>query len=243
MHRLVVGDSTDQAVASKLMREEKADMCFTDPPYGVAVNTGSLKDLKARNRRLDGAVVDNDAMKPAEFKAFLLRAFGVMNSSMKDGGAAYICHAEALGMDVIFRTAFAESGFKPAEIIIWVKDVFVFGRQDYHWRHEPIIYGWKEGAAHYFSSDRTQDTVWEFPRPKKSENHPTIKPADLSIKAIQNSSRLGEIVFDGFVGSGTTLVACEVTGRRGRAIELAPKYAAVTLQRLADMELAPVLSE
>ena len=233
-HRLLCGDSMKKEDVEWVMGGEKADMVFTDPPYGVAVNTGSKTDLKARNRRTDGATIKNDAMKPEQFRAFILTVFKEIYPVIKDGGVLYICHAEALGMDVIFRSTFAEAGFKPAEIIVWVKDVFAFGRQDYHWRHEPIIYGWKEGAAHFFIDDHTQDTVWNIPRPKRSEEHPTMKPVELPQRAIANSSRAGEFIYDPFLGSGTTMVACQNLNRKCRGIEISEAYCAVILQRMTD---------
>jgi DNA modification methylase len=114
---------------------------------------------------------------------------------------------------------------------VWVKDVFVMGRQDYQWRHEDLLYGWKDGAGHYFVDDRTQDTVWECPRPKRSEEHPTMKPVALFARAVSNSSRRGDLVYEPFSGSGTTMVACEQLGRRCRAIELEPRYVDVGVRR------------
>ena len=233
-HRVMCGDSTNAGDVALLMDGKKADMVFTDPPYGVAVNQGSKDDLKARNRRTDGKTVENDTLKGEGLKSFLLKVFENIGTHLKDGGVLYVCHAEGLGMDVIFRTAFSESGFKPAEIIIWVKDQFAFGRQDYHWRHEPIIYGWKEGAAHYFVDDHTQDTVWNIDRPKRSEEHPTMKPIELCAKGVKNSSVVGEIVSDMFLGSGSTLIACEQTGRICYGCEIDPKYVDVIIERYCN---------
>jgi DNA modification methylase len=134
-------------------------------------------------------------------------------------------------MDVLFRETFAEAGFKPAEIIVWVKDQFAFGRQDYHWRHEPIIYGWKEGAAHYFIDDHTQDTVWQIDRPKQSESHPTMKPVELCEKAIRNSSRVNQVIADLFGGSGSTLIACEKLNRKCYMMEIDEHYCDVIIER------------
>ena len=230
-HRLVCGDATDTEAVAKLMDGQKANMVFTDPPYGVSVNQGNTEDLKARNRRQDGKTVQNDELTGDALKSFLDSAFKVYFENMADGAAIYVCHAEGLGLDVIIRSAFAEQGFKPAEIIIWVKDQFAFGRQDYHWRHEPIIYGWKPTAAHYFVDDRTQDTVWEFDRPKVSKEHPTMKPVDLCLKAIRNSSCPKDIVMDLFGGSGSTLIACEQAGRKARLMEIDPLYCDVIVKR------------
>jgi len=230
-HRLLCADATDPDAVAKLMDCTRANMVFTDPPYGVSVNQGNAEDLKARNRRLDGKTVQNDTLTGDALKAFLDKVFKLYFEHLVEGGAIYVCHAEGLGLDVIFRSAFAQQGFKPAEIIVWVKDQFAFGRQDYHWRHEPIIYGWKPGAAHYFIDDRTQDTVWEFARPKVSKEHPTMKPVDLCVKAIRNSSRPKDTVLDLFLGSGSTLIACEQTGRICCGTELDPRYCDVIVKR------------
>jgi len=233
-HRLLCGDLTKESDVGRLMGQEKADMVFTDPPYGVSVNQGSKEDLKARNRRTDGKKVVNDDLVGEKLRDFLLIIFKIYCDNLQAGGAIYVCHAEGLGLDVIFRTAFAESGFKSAEIIIWAKDQFAFGRQDYHWRHEPIIYGWKTGAAHYFINDHTQDTVWEIARPKRSEEHPTMKPIELCAKAINNSSKKNQLVLDLFLGSGSTLIACEKTGRKCYGMEIDEHYCDVIIKRWED---------
>jgi len=208
-------------------------MVFTDSPYNVSYQDNeSIESLKARNRRTDGLVVGNDAMTDDEFDKFLisfLSEFPLIN-----GGSFYLC-APAGRSETQFRIALScVSGLTLRECIVWVKDIFVFGRQDYHWRHESILYGWKDGAAHYFVDDHTQNTVWSFDRPRISKEHPTMKPVELPYKAISNSSKNNESVFDGFSGSGTTGIACENLGRRARMIEIDPSYCAVTLQRMAD---------
>lgn len=139
-----------------------------------------------------------------------------------------MCHADTEGIN--FRTAFINAGFKLAECLIWVKNSLVLGRQDYHWRHEPILYGWKEGAAHYFVDDRTQDTVWEYDKPRVADLHPTMKPLELVGRAIQNSSKKGERVLDLFGGSGSTLIASEQAQRKAMLMELDEKYADVIVK-------------
>jgi DNA modification methylase len=168
-------------------------------------------------------------MSDEEFDCFLDTHF--FTWPLAAGGAYYLCappgHPETQFRNALNRV----SGCGLRECIVWVKDRFVCGRQDYHWRHESILYGWREGAAHYFIDDRTQDTVWEIERPTASPDHPTQKPIELPMRAIRNSSRNGEIVFDGFAGSGTTLIAAHRLGRKARVCELSPRYADVILRR------------
>ena len=242
-HRIVCGDCTDKLVVDRVMGGEKADMVFTDPPYNVSYQDNeSIESLKARNRRTDGLVVSNDSMTDDEFDAFLIAFLSVL--PLKNGGAYYLC-APPGRPETQFRIALnSVSGLQLRECIVWIKDVFVFGRQDYHWRHESILYGWKDGAAHYFIDDRKQDTVWEYERPKVSKDHPTMKPVELPNKAIGNSSKSGEVIFDPFLGSGTTLIACERLHRKCRAIEISPAYVAVAIQRWANVTgLEPELIE
>jgi len=216
-HRLMCGDSTNKDDVEKLMNGNKADMVFTDPPYNVNYEGGT------------GMKIQNDNMLDANFYNFLLSAFDNMYENTKMGGAIYVCHADTESLN--FRTAFKNSGYKLAECLIWVKSSLVMGRQDYHWRHEPILYGWKEGAAHYFIDDRTQDTVWEFKKPKRNALHPIMKPLELCAKAIYNSSRSGDIILDLFGGSGSTLIASEQLDRSCYMMELDEKYVDVIIDR------------
>ena len=176
-------------------------------------------------------------MEDNDFYLFLLNAFNNMFSSIKPGGVIYVCHADTEGLN--FRNAFKDSGFKLSECLIWVKNALVLGRQDYHWRHEPILYGWKEGAAHYFVEDRTQDTIWEYNKPKRNDEHPTMKPLELVGKAIINSSRRGELVLDLFGGSGSTLIASEQLGRKSCLMELDEKFVDVIVKRYIKYKEAP----
>lgn len=216
-HRLMCGDSTIVEDVAKLCDGKVADMIFTDPPYNVDYEGGT------------GMKIQNDKQKDADFFEFLTKAFNNMAANVKNGGSIYCCHADTEGIN--FRTAFKSAGFKLAECLIWVKNSLVLGRQDYHWRHEPILYGWKEGASHYFVDDRTQDTVWEYNKPKNNDLHPTMKPLELVGKAIKNSSKKGERVLDLFGGSGSTLIASEQIDRCALLMELDEKYVDVIVKR------------
>jgi len=176
-HRLICGDSTDPAVLQKLMEGRMADAVFTDPPYNVDYTGGTEEALK----------IANDNMSDASFRAFLLAAFTAAAAVTKEGGAIYVCHADTEGTN--FRTALVEAGFLLKQFIVWVKQHFVMGRQDYHWQHEPILYGWKDGAAHAWYGDRKQSTVWNVDRPTASPEHPTMKPVALVAMAIGNSTK------------------------------------------------------
>lgn len=216
-HKLMCGDSTINEDVKKLVGGDVIDMIFTDPPYNVDYEGSS------------GMKIQNDKQKDEDFYNFLSLAFNNMFEAVKPGGAIYCCHADTEGLN--FRTAFKNAGFKLAECLIWVKNSLVLGRQDYHWRHEPILYGWREGAGHYFVDDRTQDTIWEYNKPKANNLHPTMKPLELVGKAIKNSSRKNERVLDLFGGSGSTLIACEQIQRNAYLMELDEKYVDVIVKR------------
>lgn len=222
-HRLMCGDSTSLADMEKLMEGQQADLIITDPPYNVQY-VGKTKD---------SLTIENDSMSDGAFFSFLLDTFGCMFSYAREGAAIYVFHADTEGLN--FRRAFKEAGFKLSECLVWAKDVFVLGRQDYHWRHEPILYGWKEGAGHYFVNDRTQDTVLNYERPKRSEEHPTMKPVPLVGKLMQNSSMLDWKVLDPFGGSGSTLIAAQQLDRQCFTMELDPRYAQVIIERWQNL--------
>ena len=221
-HRVMCGDSTDPETVSKLMNGETADMVFTDPPYNVNYE-GS-----------DGQSIQNDDMGDSEFHDFLFLVYKNLFNSLKDGGSIYVCHADSEGLN--FRLAFKEAGFKLAECLIWAKNSFTLGRQDYQWQHEPILYGWKPNGAHYFVDDRTQSTVWEYDKPKHNDLHPTMKPLELVGRAINNSSLKGQLVLDLFGGSGSTLIASEQAERTCFIMELDEKFADVIVKRYIKMK-------
>lgn len=244
-------------------------MVFTDPPYNVAYEGGTSDKL----------TIMNDSMSDEDFSAFLSAAFTAMEACMKPGAPIYVCHSESSGG--AFKNAFLGAGLLLKQILIWVKNQFVLGRQDYQWAHEPIIYGWKPGAGHPWYGGRKQstvidenlpleveqtedgyilhlqtevdhvavkvsdfevlhndstavDTVWRINRPVRNGEHPTMKPIALCARAITNSSKAGDIVLEPFGGSGSTLIACEQTGRSCRAMELDPVYCDVIVKRYME---------
>lgn len=221
-HRLMVGDSTLKEDVDKLCEERSVDLVLTDPPYNV--------DYEGQ----DGMKIQNDKQSDEDFYNFLLSAFKNMYEHTKLGGVIYCFHADTEGLN--FRNAFKSAGFKLAECLIWVKNSLVLGRQDYQWRHEPCLYGWKEGAAHYFVDDRTQDTILEYDKPRNNNLHPTQKNIELVSKLILNSSKKGETVLDLFGGSGTTLIASEQLGRKAIMMELDEKYADVIVKRFITLK-------
>jgi DNA modification methylase len=195
-----------------------ADLYITDPPYNIDYTGKTKAALK----------IQNDSKSSEEFRAFLDEAFMAAKSNMKSGAAFYIWHADSEGYN--FRGACEDVGWKIRECLIWSKDVFTLGRQDYQWQHEPCLYGWNEGT-HAWYSDRKQTTILHFDRPKRSEEHPTMKPVPLFDYLIRNSSKAGDIILDTFGGSGTTIIACEQNGRNGYCMEIDPKYCDVIIDR------------
>jgi site-specific DNA-methyltransferase (adenine-specific) len=228
-HRLLCGDATDAADVRRVFGDTtEADVMWTDPPYGVAYQTKlSTEEAVARHRRTDGLEVTND--QPEDIPALLAAAFG--HAPLRAGGAFYVASPSSGDVLPVFYAALAGAGMSVRQQLLWIKDVFVMGRHDYHYRHEPILYGWKEGSAHFFGGGRAQDTVWEIPRPKRSESHPTMKPVELVARALKNSSRPGDLVYEPFAGSGSTIIAAEQTRRRCVALEIDPRYAQVAIER------------
>ena len=222
-HRLMCGDSTDAGAVAILMDGKKADLLLTDPPYNVAYE-GKTKDA---------LTIQNDKMGSSQFKEFLTDAFSAAVAVMTEGGAFYIWFASREHCN--FENALNEAGLQVRQELIWKKNTMVLGRQDYQWKHEPCLYGWKDGAAHNWYSNRSQTTVLEFDRPQRSEDHPTMKPVELFAYQIQNSTKKSDIVLDLFGGSGTTIIACEQTGRIGYCMELDPKYCDVIIKRYENL--------
>ncbi len=218
-HRVMCGDSTNIEDVEKLMGEQRADLLLTDPPYNVEY-VGKTKDA---------LTIKNDKMEDGGFLQFLTDAFTTMFMFAKEGASFYIWHADSEGYN--FRTACRNVGLTVRQCLIWNKNSMVMGRQDYQWKHEPCLYGWKDGASHSWYADRKQTTVIQHDRPSKSEEHPTMKPVGLITYQINNSSKSGDIVLDTFLGSGSTLIACEQTNRICYGMELDPKYVDVIRKR------------
>lgn len=222
-HRLMCGDSTQKEEVMRLMNKQEADMLLTDPPYNVDYVGKTSEALK----------IENDNMNETEFYNFLIDALRNMFENVKCGGSIYVFHADTEGLN--FRNAFKAVGFKLAQCLIWVKNTFVMGRQDYQWKHEPILYGWKEGKSHYFINSRSQSTILEFDKPTKNAEHPTMKPIDLLAYLIKNSSKEKDIILDLFGGSGSTLIAAEQVNRKCYMMELDPKYCDVIVRRWENL--------
>lgn len=248
-HRLMCGDSTNVDCVQRLMGGEKADLFLTDPPYNVDYTGGTKDKLK----------IMNDKQEDGAFRAFLTDAFVAADSVLREGGGYYVWHADSEGLN--FRAAARSAGWTLRQTIIWVKNSIVLGRQDYQWKHEPCLYGWKDGT-HYFTQDRAQATVWDDKvdikklkkdelmqiltamlsdkahttviyedKPTRNDLHPTMKPVRLIGRLIANSTMPGWIVLDTFAGSGSTLIACEQLNRRCYMMELDPHYCDVIIAR------------
>ena len=221
-HRLMCGDSTDAGSVALLMNGSNADLLLTDPPYNVSYEGGTK----------DRLTILNDSMDDEKFRSFLADAFKAADTVMKNGAAFYIWHADSEGYN--FRGAVRDTGWMVRQCLIWVKNSMVLGRQDYQWKHEPCLYGWKDGAAHLWTSDRRQTTVLEFNKPNRNGEHPTMKPVELFEYQMLNSTNREAVVLDLFGGSGTTMIAAEKNGRSARLMELDPRYCDVIVRRWQD---------
>ena len=244
-HRIMCGDSTCREDVEKLVGGGFCDLLLTDPPYNVALGQHMRpSELKQLHRRTDGLVIENDSWEDEDaFVQFLKSAFDNAMAALNPGAAFYIWHADNQRMN--FLKACEQSGMTIRECLVWAKNTFALGRQDYQWRHEPCLYGWKDGAAHNWYSDRKQSTVLEFDKPTANAEHPTMKPVGLMAYLIQNSTKRGDTVLDVFGGSGSTLIACEETGRKCLSMELDPHYCDVIIARWEELtgEKAVLVSE
>jgi DNA modification methylase len=221
-HRLLCGDSTDSDQVAKLMNGQKADMIHTDPPYNIDYEGGSKKREKIANDKLD------------DFPKFLYDVYTTLATALKKGGAIYVWHASSETHNFIQQ--FLNAGFLFKSYIVWNKNNSTFGRSDYHWKHEPCIYGWLDGASHKWCGDRKQTTVWDIDRPSRSDQHPTMKPIPLCSKPLENSSDIGDIILDVFLGSGSTMVASHQLKRKCYGMELDPKYCDVIVNRMIALD-------
>lgn len=271
-HRIAIGDCCDEVLLDRLFGNKQAAACFTDPPYNIDLDTEASKGRKSKGRK-----IKNDSMDGEKFRAFLLEVFRVVDHRLAAGSPVYVCHADSEGLN--FRAAYEASGLLLKQCLIWVKNSLVVGRQDYQWRHEPILYGWKAGARHKWYAGRKQttvidedsgvhiedrganqritvsfegktvvldvpsyevvkdgsesmETIWRFDRPTRSKEHPTMKPVRLVAYALANSTRKNTVVFDPFLGSGTTAAAAQQLGRQCYGCELDPRYGDVIIRRL-----------
>lgn len=219
-HRVICGDSTKAETYKQLLDDRKANLVVTDPPYNVDVEETAGKIL-------------NDNMSDGDFYQFLLSMFTQVENHMEDDASIYVFHSDTEGLN--FRKAFKDAGFYLSGCCIWKKNSLVLGRSPYQWQHEPCLYGWKKKGKHQWFSDRKQTTIWEYDRPKSSKDHPTMKPIQLMAYPIQNSSMRGTIVLDPFLGSGSTLIAADQTGRVCYGIELDEKFVDVIVKRYIEV--------
>ena len=239
-HRLACGDCLH---SDQLFDDKKYDLLVTDPPYGVSyASKNTFLNAIDKGNRIQTPIAC-DHQNPEEMSAFWRAAFTAARSHAKPGPAYYVTGPQGGDLLLFLLLALKDSGFPLHHILIWAKNNHVLGRSDYNYKHEPIIYGWVEGAGHRFYGGAGENSLWEVDKPLKSEFHPTMKPVELIARAIKNSSQEGEIIYDPFLGSGTTMVAAEQLRRVCYGMEIAPGYVAVTLERLNQMGLEPKLIE
>jgi len=219
-HRVMCGDATKEEDVKKLMNSQKADMVFTDPPYNINYQGGTKIREKMKNDQMNN------------YYEFLLSVFNNYRLLMKSGASIYVCHADSERVNV--TKSFQDADFYFSSVIIWSKDNSTFGRQDYFWKHEPILYGWSKDSSHSWYGANNEETVWNIKRPSKSLKHPIMKPIELIDRALKNSSRINNIILDLFGGSGSTLIACAKTNRNCYMMELDPIYVDVIIKRWED---------
>jgi len=244
VHRIVCGDCADASTVERLMRGERATLVFADPPYGVSIGAKNrvLNEVAPANRCTDD--LDGDTEDAAQLYERLLPAFRLVRTAvMADDCSVFVTAPQGGDLGMMMMMMMRDAGLPVRHVLIWRKDTPTFsaGRLDYDYQHEPILFTWRKRHKRYKRGPYTT-SVWDIQRPRANREHPTMKPVELVENAILNHTDAGDIVYDPFLGSGTTLVACERTGRIGRGVEIEPKYVAVTLQRLADMGLEPRLA-
>ena len=220
-HRMLCGDATSTSDLARLVGDVQVNLIITDPPYNVGYKSA------------DGKSIQNDSMEDRKFHAFLLSAFQNWTKHLAPGASVYIFHADTEGLT--FRTALQEAGFVIAGVCIWVKNSLVLGRSPYQWQHEPVLFGWLPNGNHKWFGGKKQSSIWEYDRPKKSADHPTMKPIPLLVHPLQNSSEPNSVVLDTFGGSGSTLIACEQMSRVCYMMELDERYASVIVQRYINL--------
>ena len=242
VHRVMCGDSADEEDVVRLLVGQQLNLLVSDPPYGVSyAEKNQFLNVIDKGNRVQAPIVA-DHMAGEEMQQFWCNIFRLWYRYLVPGACYYITGPQG-GELLYLLLALRDSQLPARQILIWAKNNHVLGRSDYHYKHEPIVYGWKGGSAHKFRGGTGETSLWEIPRPVQSELHPTAKPVELFARAIKNSSDPGDIVGDPFLGSGTTIVACEQLGRVGYGMEIEPKYVAVTLERLAQLGLEPRLVE
>ena len=231
-HRVMCGDSTVPTDVGRLMDGGLADCVWTDPPYGVAIVGGNHSLSPEERKRQGGLTIDNDDLSPLELEQFLRSALSEASNACRSGAAWFVA-APPGPLFIPFGLVLLELGIW-RQTLVWLKSSLVMGRSDYHYRHEAIFYGWKPGAAHTEPPDRKGDTIWEFDRPSRNGDHPTMKPIALIERAVNNHTKRNDVVLDPFGGSGSTLIACHQTGRTARLMELDPQYVDVICRRYQE---------
>lgn len=232
-HRLAVGSSTDPDLVARLFGKTRCRMVWTDPPYGVSyANKNEYLNAADKGNRCQQEIA-GDHLTPEATEALARAALTLACAHSEPGGACYVC-APGGPLYAHFLAAFSAAGYSYRQMLVWVKSNFVLGQSDYHYRHEPILYGWKPGAGHYFISQHGHGSVFEVAKPHSSKDHPTMKPVALVMEMIRNSARFGEVVYDPFLGSGTTLLAAERLGRVCYGCELDERYADTVLARYQE---------